>query len=108
MFGLGATELLIILLIGLLFFGAKRLPEIGRALGRARREFGQSSQGESAAKAPDQAGAPGKSSAPEDGGLEAEIKDQLLSRVPGLGRINRLKKTLDKAGRVVDSLDKKS
>jgi len=108
MFGLGATEILLILVVAFIFFGAKRLPEIGRALGRAHREFSQSSRAESAAKTPDQAGAPAQSSGPEGGGLEAELKDQILSHVPGLGRINRLKKTLDKAGRVVDSLDKKS
>lgn len=39
MFGLGIWELLLILLIVLLFFGAKRLPEIGSSLGRGIREF---------------------------------------------------------------------
>ena len=39
MFGLGTTELLIIAGIVLLIFGAKRLPEIGKGLGGAIREF---------------------------------------------------------------------
>lgn len=39
MFGLGIWELLVIFLIVLLFFGAKRLPEIGGSLGRGIREF---------------------------------------------------------------------
>ena len=39
MFGLGTTELLIIAGIILLIFGAKRLPEIGKGLGGAIREF---------------------------------------------------------------------
>lgn len=39
MFGLGMPELLVILLIGLLLFGAARLPEIGRSLGKAIQEF---------------------------------------------------------------------
>jgi sec-independent protein translocase protein TatA len=39
MFGLGMQELLIILVIALLVFGATRLPEIGRALGKTIREF---------------------------------------------------------------------
>ena len=39
MFGLGTTELLIIGGIILLIFGAKRLPEIGKGLGGAIREF---------------------------------------------------------------------
>ncbi len=39
MFGLGPTELLIILGVVLLIFGPSRLPEIGRAIGRGLREF---------------------------------------------------------------------
>lgn len=39
MFGLGIWELLVVLLIVLLFFGAKRLPEIGSSLGKGIREF---------------------------------------------------------------------
>jgi sec-independent protein translocase protein TatA len=39
MFGIGMPELLVILLICLLIFGASKLPEIGRALGKTIREF---------------------------------------------------------------------
>ena len=39
MFGLGTQELLVILLIALFLFGAKRLPEIGAGLGRGIRAF---------------------------------------------------------------------
>ncbi|NQT22479.1 MAG: twin-arginine translocase TatA/TatE family subunit [Candidatus Omnitrophica bacterium] len=39
MFKFGMGELLIILLIVLLLFGAAKLPEIGRALGKAIKEF---------------------------------------------------------------------
>lgn len=39
MFGLGFQEILILFLIALLLFGAKRLPEIGKALGRSVSEF---------------------------------------------------------------------
>ncbi len=35
----GPYELIIILLIALLLFGAKRLPEIGKFLGKGIREF---------------------------------------------------------------------
>ena len=38
-FGLGVGELLIILAVLLLVFGAKRLPELGGALGKGIREF---------------------------------------------------------------------
>ena len=39
MFRLGTAELLLILLIVLLLFGAKKLPEIARSIGRAIKEF---------------------------------------------------------------------
>ena len=39
MFGLGATELMIILAIVVVIFGARRLPEIGSGLGKAIKNF---------------------------------------------------------------------
>ena len=39
MFGLGAQELMLILLIALVLFGGSKIPEIGRSLGQAIREF---------------------------------------------------------------------
>ena len=39
MFGLGVQELLLILLIVLILFGAKRVPDLAKGLGRALREF---------------------------------------------------------------------
>ena len=42
MFGMGMQELLIILLICLLIFGAAKLPEIGKAIGKTIKEFKKS------------------------------------------------------------------
>lgn len=39
MFGLGYQELLIILVIVLILFGASRLPELARSLGSSVKEF---------------------------------------------------------------------
>jgi sec-independent protein translocase protein TatA len=44
MFGLGLPEILLILVIALLIFGAAKLPEIGRALGKALSEFKKGAQ----------------------------------------------------------------
>lgn len=41
MFGLGGTELLIILVLVLVFFGVGKLPKIGTSLGRSVRSFKQ-------------------------------------------------------------------
>ena len=42
MFGMGPMELTIVLVIVLVLFGAKRVPEIGASLGKGIREFKRS------------------------------------------------------------------
>jgi sec-independent protein translocase protein TatA len=46
MFGLGATELSIILVIVVVLFGARRLPEIGAGVGKAIKNFKAGVSGE--------------------------------------------------------------
>jgi len=45
MFGIGMPQLLIILVIALVMFGAGRLPEIGAAMGKSIRNFKNASEG---------------------------------------------------------------
>jgi len=45
MFGIGMPELIIVLVIVLVVFGAGRLPEIGGALGKSIRNFKKASEG---------------------------------------------------------------
>ena len=51
-FGIGPTELIIVLVIVLIIFGAGRLPEIGGAMGKALREFRSSQSGADEAGTP--------------------------------------------------------
>ena len=44
-FGIGIWEIVILLVVALLIFGPKRLPEMGRSLGRGLREFKDSVTG---------------------------------------------------------------
>ena len=39
MFGIGMGEFILILIVGLIIFGPKNLPEVGKALGKGLREF---------------------------------------------------------------------
>jgi sec-independent protein translocase protein TatA len=45
-FGIGPLEIVIVLIIVLIIFGPKRLPDLGRSLGRGMREFKDSLTGE--------------------------------------------------------------
>ena len=46
MFGFGVTELILILLIILVIFGAGKLPEIGAGLGKGIKNFKKATSGE--------------------------------------------------------------
>jgi len=46
MFGIGMPELIIILVIILIIFGAGKLPEIGSGIGRGIKNFKQATSGE--------------------------------------------------------------
>lgn len=43
MFGIGMPELVLIFIVALLVFGPKRLPDLGKSVGRALREFKRAS-----------------------------------------------------------------
>ena len=51
-FGIGLPEILIFLVVVLLLFGASRVPEIGRSVGRGMREFKDAVSGRDEERAP--------------------------------------------------------
>ena len=46
--GIGATEIIVILVIVLLLFGGKKIPELMKGLGRGIKDFKDASKGETA------------------------------------------------------------
>lgn len=106
MFGLGPSELLIIAVIVLILFGAKRLPEIGKGLGGAIREFKNVKKdladpiGE-LGKAPDTGSKKTAAEASAPKALEAKLTDAVIGQVPGVKRAMEVK---DKAQKIKEIL----
>jgi len=50
---IGPMEILIVLIVALVIFGPKRIPELGRSVGNGIREFRGTVSGEQAAIAPE-------------------------------------------------------
>ncbi|MBA3551486.1 MAG: twin-arginine translocase TatA/TatE family subunit [Actinobacteria bacterium] len=68
---LGPTELLVVLAIILLLFGAKKLPDLARSLGKSTREFKHGMT--EAAEQPDVTATPGSTRAPDSGSEQRQI-----------------------------------
>lgn len=69
MFGLGVSELLIILVLVMFFYGGKKLPQIGEGLGKMIHEFRKATRtpAESTAMRPHQQSQSSRESRPEQG-----------------------------------------
>jgi len=103
MFGLGTTELIVIGVIVFLIFGAKRIPEIGKGLGGAIREFRQvkreiSDIGEdNKDRGVDQEEGQKKPPA-----LESKLTEKVIEQVPGVKKAMDVKKKIDKVKDIID------
>lgn len=71
MFGIGASELIIILVLALIIFGPGKLPEVGRAVGRSIREFKKAT---SAALDDEETGSTGEMATEEPDGVNSDSK----------------------------------
>jgi sec-independent protein translocase protein TatA len=103
MFGLGPYELILIGVIIFLIFGAKRLPEIGKGLGGAVREFRQVKKDLSAQKSSSDH-PPGDVEKPEEGfsSLESKMASKLVERIPGVKKAMDVKKKVDTARKLIE------
>lgn len=73
---IGPLELAIVLIIALIVFGPKRLPELGRSLGKGIREFRGSLSGDSHESEPTEAIEPPKPPAEKDAEGESVVHDR--------------------------------
>jgi len=87
MFGLGLPEVLVILVIIILIFGAKRLPEIGRGLGETVREIKKIRNESRTEKT--------KAKETKEGNIVSDIKKEVES-IPGLKEAREIKETAQK------------
>jgi len=98
MFGLGPTELIIIAVIILLIFGAKRLPEIGKGVGGAIREFKKVKKDLSTKETPDENQDRDKEQNKNGNPslIESKVTDKILDQVPGVKKAIDIKKKAEK------------
>ncbi len=103
MFGLGPTELIIIAVIILLIFGAKRIPEIGKGLGGAISEFKKVkkdlSNKDEDDKGHDDSEAPAKKN--DQPTLEAKVVNKVMAQVPGIKKAMDVKKKVEQVKKIV-------
>jgi sec-independent protein translocase protein TatA len=95
MFGIGAPELIVILVILFLIFGAKRIPDIGKGLGGAIREFRQVKK-DLAENDRDKQKLASAREKKDPLALEDKVKDKVLGQVPAVKQVMDMKKKVDK------------
>jgi len=99
MFGLGLPEILVILVIFFVLFGAKRLPQIGEGLGKTVKEL-RKIRGE---KKTEKETVKGKEDGDQKGNVISDLKKE-VEEIPGLKEVRELKKTADQVKNITKFL----
>ena len=99
MFGLGLPEIIVILVIFFVLFGAKRLPQIGEGLGKTMKEL-RKIRGE---KKTEKKIENEKEKGDQKGNLISDLKKD-VEEIPGLKEVKELKKTADQVKNITKFL----
>ena len=99
MFGLGTPELIVIGVIVLILFGAKRIPDIGKGLGGAIREFRDARKELSS----DTAKQEKKEEPKQEAYLESKLAQKVVNQVPGVKQAMDVKDKVDKIKELMKS-----
>jgi sec-independent protein translocase protein TatA len=102
MFGLGPTELIIIAVIILFIFGAKRLPGIGKTLGETVREV-KNIRKEMGSKTADKVQDDKETTEDKDSpsSLEAKVVNGVLEQIPGVRKFRNIKKKAENLEKII-------
>ena len=101
MFGLGVPELIIIALIILLFFGAKRLPGIGTGLGKTVKEVRNIKKELSGQKKKAEKSETAEESKSDEKTLEEKAADKVFDKIPGVEHARKIKDKAEKIKKMV-------
>jgi sec-independent protein translocase protein TatA len=102
MFGIGMPELIIIGIIILIIFGAKRIPEIGKGLGGAIREFkniGKEIRGPEPKKADSAKLIEAKKSS--EPSIESMVTKKVIEQVPAVKKVMDLNDKVNKVKEII-------
>jgi len=98
MFGLGTPELIVIGVIVLLLFGAKRIPDIGKGLGGAIREFRDARKEVSSDTKQEK-----KEEPKQEASLESKLAEKVIDQVPGVKQAMEVKDKVNKVKELMKS-----
>lgn len=102
MFGLGTTELIIIGVIIFVIFGAKRLPDIGKGLGGALKEFRQiKKEIKPEVAAGNDGGEENEKMNNDPLSIESKVAEKVMQQIPGVKKVIDAKAKIEKVKEII-------